>query len=307
MFRTIDAKGCAMKKNGCDRYISAVWWPIVLVFCWVLIPLCGSQIEAQHLKSTVVLDLTQLPQDKQKRVEGLQEMIRDYIDNSQWVDDLFDFEVSLTFTMSLQDISQTYEDRYSAQLKVSNNRDIQHNDRYCRFPYQMNDPLFRDDSNYDPLTGLIDFYVYMILGGEMDKRALLGGTPFYQKALNVCMNASFGRSEFHRGWDERKEAGEKILAEEMETFRQLQAIFFRAKFYDKNGESEKAKRYCRAVIIELGEMFEADPQDERIEGFFKYHYFEIIDLFKEDDVPALFVKLIELDPDHKEEYEKYTD
>ncbi|MFQ6092246.1 MAG: DUF4835 family protein [bacterium] len=296
-----------MKKSGRDRSASGVWGPVVLLFCWVLALFCTAQTEAQHLKSKVVLNLTQLAEVKQKRVEGLQETIRDYIDNSRWIDDPFDFEVPLSFTMSLQDISQTYEDRYLAQLQVSNNRDIQYRDKYCRFPYQMNDPLFRDDSNYDPLTGLIDFYVYMILGGEMDKRAILGGTPFYEKALEVCQNAGFGRSEFYQGWDLRKELVEKVLDDEMATFRKLEAVFFRAKVYHKDGRGKKARQYCRAVILKLGKMFEANPQDERIKDFFKYHYFEIGELFEDEKASALFEKLIELDPEHREEYEKYID
>lgn len=274
---------------------------------WGLLSLFDVPVEAQIFKSEVVLDVTQLPETKKERVEGLDETIREYIDNSQWIDEPLKFDVPITLTMSLRDISAQHEDRYEAQLQASNKRDIQHKDRYCKFPYQMNEPLFRDDNTYDPLTGLIDFYVYIIAGGEMDKRALLGGTPLYEKALNVCQNATFGESIFHRGWDERTALVEHVLSEDMDTIRKLHAIFFRAKVYHQEGNSAKAIRYCRAVVIELGKMFDENSDDERVKEFLKYHYFEIGELFGDEKDPALFRRLIELDPDHREEYEKYLD
>ena len=288
--------------------ISEQWRRGGFVLCWILIALFPIQVEAQVLKSSVNLDLTRLPQEKQKRLENLQETIRNYIDESRWIDDPLDFEVPFTFTMAeMMDISETYEDRYSTKFQVSNNRDIHYKDKYCRFPYQVNESLYRDDSNYEPLTGLIDYYVYIILGGEMDKRAILGGTPFYQKAQDVCMNAAFGGHEFYKGWEDRKELVDNILSEEKETFRKLQAIFFKAKVLHTQGQDTKARQYCRVVILELGKMFDMNRDDEQVKEFFKYHYFEIGELFKDQNDPSLFQRLIELDPGHKEEYEKYFD
>lgn len=271
-------------------------------------PMCffNVSVEAQIFKSEVALDLTQLPETKKERVEGLDDTIRDYIDNSQWFENPLSFEIPITLTMSLLDASAQYEDRYSAQLQASNNRDIQFKDRFCKFPYQMNEPLFRDDNSYDPLTGLVDFYIYMIVGAEMDKRAILGGQPSYEQAKKVCQNAMFGESIFHTGWDKRTELVEKIASEEWETIRKLHAIFFRAKIYHQEGNGAKARRYCRAVVIELGKMFDENQEDEKMKEFLKYHFFEFGPLFEEEKDPALFQRLIEMDPDHREEYEKYT-
>ena len=295
-----------MTESKYGRLFSKLW--LILFISWGILTffLC-TLIEAQYLRSEVSFDLTKLPETKQKRVEVLQETIREYIDNSNWTDTPLDIEIPLTLTMSLTDRSEAHEDRYGVQLQVTNKRDIQYKDRYGFFPYQMNDPLYRDDNSYEPLTGLIDFYVYMILGGEMDKRAILGGTPFYQKAQEVCENAGFGRSEFHQGWDERKDIIDKILSEEWDTFRKLKAIFFKAKVLYNQGHGNKARQYCRVVVLELGKMFDTNSEDERVKEFLKYHYFEIGELFKDKTDPALFQRLIELDSDHRDEYEKYLD
>ena len=296
-----------MGKDQHNSHLSVMWSLCLFLFCSALFSLFSLRAEAQRLTSTINLDMTRLSQEKQKRLEGLQEALRQYIDDSRWTDEQLNYEVPFTFTMAeMQDLSTTYEDRYSTKLQISNNRDIQYQDKYCRFLYQMNDALFRDDANYEPLTGLVDFYVYMVLAGEMDKRAILGGTAFYQKAQEVCTNAGFGRSEFHLGWDRRKDLIEHMLSEDMQTFRKLQAIFFRAKVYHVNGDGTKARQYCRVVILELGKMYDENSEDERVKDFFKYHYFEIGELFKDKKDPTLFQRLIELDPDHKEEYEKYT-
>jgi hypothetical protein len=189
-------------------------------------------------------------------------------------------------------------------VQISNSRDIQFTDKYCRFPYQMNDPLFRDDVNYDPLTGLIDFYVYMTIGAEMDKRAILGGTPYYQKAQNVCTDAGFEQDEFYNGWDRRKQLVESMLSESMDTYRKIQAIFFKAKVLHAQGDSNKARKYCRAVVQELEKMVTTNKDDQRVKDFFKYHYFEIVEMFKDAKDAAFFERLIKLDPDHQKEYQR---
>ncbi len=275
-----------------------------VLLCAAFIVLGTSLSQAQQFKSTVTLNISQLPQEKQKRVESLQETVRDYIENSEWTEEQYEFEVPFTLTMTLQDMSETYEDRYSAQMQVSNQRDMQHTDKYCRFPYQVNDQLYRDDASYDPLTGLIDFYVYMALGVEMDKRARLGGTPYYQKAERICTDAGFGQDEFYTGWDTRKELVEKALADDMQTYRILQYVFFKARLMYTQGEENKARQYTRVVVQELGKMAEADQADLRIKDFFKYHYFEIVAMFKDTENQALFEKLIELDPDHRDDYQQ---
>ena len=44
----------------------------------------------------------------------------------------------------------------------------------------------RDPSRYDELTGLIDFYVYIALGLELDSYGYLGGDAMYSRAWQIA-------------------------------------------------------------------------------------------------------------------------
>lgn len=54
-----------------------------------------------------------------------------------------------------------------------------------QFNYPEGKSLIHDELQFDPLTGLLDYYCYLMLGYDFDSFSELGGTPYFIKAQNV--------------------------------------------------------------------------------------------------------------------------
>jgi hypothetical protein len=280
------------------------------LFLWGLIAL-GAQAEAL-LDANIELFTELLPDEKEEKLENLQGKLEDYFCDYEWIEDFSGPAIPFSFRIYLVDESRGFEDRYGARVHVSNDYDLQYLDKDIHFPYQPDEPLEHDAIIYHPLTGVLDFYAYLIIGGEMDKRATLGGDPYFKKAQEVVQSALF--SEYYRGWNRRKEELEAILIDENIPFRKMLAVYFRALSYVEEGELEKAKRFCLSALAMIEEILArrgteeglSREQEEQIARFFTYHHMEIADLFKQDpNAQAVFEQLMTLDPQHGEVYQKY--
>lgn len=276
---------------------------IALGAIWILL-IC-SAARAQEVKASVTTILKTLPLEKQRRLADFAEKIERYINDYEWFDD-FEITVEVQMQWLLEDISSSSEERYRAQILVSNNSDIQYFDKRCRFPYNPSEPLVHIDPAFTPLTALIDFYVYLIIAGELDKYGTLVGTPYYQKALDIAQQARYGLGRFNEGWDLRMDLAKRLLSEEHKPFREMvDYYFYGLSVRDEN--VDEARKYVAEAVKRLAQMLEKDPKNDFCHKFLDAHHIEIVDLFSEAKDKAIFRTLIEIDPDHADVYKKYLE
>jgi hypothetical protein len=301
--------GIAKEKFSVGGFAGVTAVVLVILTLLALMPL---QVRAEQLDATIELFTELLPAERQDKLENLEELIEEYFCEYEWIEDFSGDPIPFSFRMYLVDESRGFEDRYGARVHVSNDYDLQYLDKESHFPYRPQEPLEHDAIVYHPLTGLLDFYAYLIIGGEMDKRATLGGDPYFKKAREVIQSALF--SEYYRGWNRRQEELEAILTDENIPFRKMLAVYFRALDDVKDEELEKGRRFCRSALAMIEEILAkkdteeglSREQQEQIAKFFTFHYLEIADLFKEDPQgQEVFQWLIILDPQHEEVYRKY--
>jgi hypothetical protein len=282
---------------------------LVLALCGFSSPgSAGEQFEAE-----IELFIELLPAEKQEKLEDFEEKLEEYFNDYDWIEDFSGPPISFSFRIYLVDESTGFEDRYGARIHVSNNYDMQELDKDSHFPYRPHEPLEHEAIIYHPLTGLLDFYAHLVIGDEYDKRATLGGDPYFKKARDVVQRALF--SEYYRGWNRRREHIEAILAEENLTYRKMLAVYFRALQYAEHGEMENARLFCRSALAMIQEILKrretdaglSHEQEEQVARFFAFHYLEIADLFEKDPQgQEIFDLLMIIDPEHREVYEKYS-
>jgi len=261
--------------------------------------------KAQEVRAEVSTILKTLPLDKQQRLADFAQKIERYINNYEWFDEP-EITVEIKMQWLLQDISSSSEERYRAQILVSNNSDIQYFDKRCRFPYNPNEPIIHNEPAFTPLTGLIDFYVYLIIAGELDKYGTLAGTPFYQKALDIAQQARYGLGRFNEGWDLRVELAKRLLSEEHKPFREMVDYYFYG-LSVKDDDIEEARKYVAEAVRRLAAILEKDPKNDFCQKFLDAHHIEIIDLFANAKDKGIFRTLMELDPDHADAYKKHLE
>ncbi|RKY90258.1 hypothetical protein DRQ15_07830 [candidate division KSB1 bacterium] len=256
----------------------------------------------QKVIATVTVDLRRIPHERRYKVENLQDKLLSYINNFKWTEERYDYEIPIVIQIYLEDVSTNYEDRYKGRFLISNRSDMQFFDRRWMFNYSFTDNLQHSDTNFNPLTSFIDFYIYIMLGFEYDKCGRFAGTEFFEKARNISQQARFSR--FIDGWDERKVLIDKVLSKENLTFRQAVDLYFLGLSYQQQ-DSTALRKYCREAIALLYKMLQYDPQHQMAQQFTKNHSAEIIDIFKNTRDKSVFQKMILIDPAHKDMYQKY--
>jgi len=255
---------------------------------------------AQHVSADVKLILERLPLEKQKKLATLEQDIETYLNDYTWLEEQ-EWEIPLQIQIVLQDVSASFEDRYSGTFLISNTTDLQYYDKYWKFPYQAGDRLVHQEGVFDPFTGFIDFYVYLILGGELDKYSLLGGTKSYEKAKHINDQARFN-TQFMLGWDERTKLLQSILDESNIPFRKAKYFLWIAITYGAEGDTTAEKYGIQGIEI-LEEFLKNHPDHKEARDFLKAHHIELGELFKNS--PSILEKLIALDPEHEAGYRRH--
>ena len=268
-----------------------------LALCILIITAAGNGW-AQKIQARIKVDLQRLSLDKQQRLEDLAKDIETYINDFDWTGDAPDQIIPVTMQIFLTDQSVSYESRYAGTFYITNNLDIKYYDKYWRFPYQDGDRLMHEENMFHPMTGFIDFYINLILGGEYDKLDHLGGTPFYEKANYINEQAKFN-TQFAYGWEERSRLIEKIMSDDYQPYRLVKDQFFLGMAYV--GESDTtARRHCHEAIKIMEQILRMNPEDAEIMGFLEAHHLEIVELFRgENEVLGLLARI---DPAREEKY-----
>jgi hypothetical protein len=263
----------------------------------------AAPVNAQKIRAEATLLLERLPLEKQQKLKDFYQAIETYISDYDWTGEVWDQEIPLTIQIYLQDHSVSYESRYAGTFLITNNLDIQYYDKYWRFPYQDGERLFHQEGVFDPLTGFMEFYVYLILGGEYDKQGRLLGTPYFEKAKYIAEQAQFN-SQFILGWDERNRLIDRILSDEYKPFREMVDLFFLGMSYVGEADTT-ARRYCNGALDVMDRILRRNPDHPEALQFMKAHHLEYIDLFKGDE--EMLRRLMDIDRARAETYEKYIE
>jgi len=249
---------------------------------------------AQKVVPRVKTILQTLPLEKQEWMRDFHEKVENYIRARDWHDKNYGGEIHVYMEFLLQDNSTSSEERYSVNLLVSNGEDLQYFDKRCRFKYTHGEQISVNDPEQLPLTNLIDFYVYLILGGEFDKRGTLEGTPFYEKARDIAQHARYGLGRFVEGWDLREKLIKELLSEAHRPFREMVDYYFYG--LSLIGEDDaQARKYCAEAVDRLVKILTDDPKNDHATKFIDAHRREIIGVFANSPEANVLLRLAQVD------------
>lgn len=276
----------------------------LIMFVLIIFTCYAHQLFAQKLKAQVTITIENLPLEQQEKLKMFKQVIEDYINGHNWTNNEIEVEFPITMQIFFSSFSaSSFEDRYGIQILISDNSDVQYFDKRCSMAYQEGEVLQHSDGNWTSLTSLLDFYIYIVIGDQMDKFGRFMGTPYFEKARVISEQAKFGMGRFQLGWDIRSQLIQDILSEKNKKFREMKDFYYYGIFYAEEDKT-KARKYCSAAIDMIEEIMKQESEQEKCKKFLSAHYIELIDLFQGGD-KAIFQKLIKLDPDHKDVYEEF--
>jgi len=163
---------------------------------------------AQELNCTVNINSDQVQGTNKSVFNTLQKSVSELINNRKWTELTYANSERIECTMNII-VKKVDADIFTAEIQVQSRRPV-FNSSYnsTLFNFKDNDYVF-NYKEFDQLeinantitsnlTAVLAYYVYLIIGYDMDSYSRLGGTPLFQSAESI-VNAAQG-SDLGKGW-----------------------------------------------------------------------------------------------------------
>lgn len=296
--------------------------PIRLLAAFLFVSTVGltfaPDVAAQEFNCTVSLDYRNLSGSDYGFLSELEDRIDEYINDRSWTEDRFleteRIECSISVVVE-EAISLT---SFRARLIITSRRPIYNttqysnvvrfNDANWQFNYAQGQPLVFDIERYDPLTSILDFYAYVLLGYDYDTFDELGGSEFFEVARRIGERA---QSQSAAGWSQiGDDRGRMNLITQLldPRFRALRTAYFDYHFGGLDHfvtESEAARQAVLSVVERLEELFDQVNRQYVIDLFFSTKSSEIASVFEgSPQRTAAYDLLRQVDPSNISEYER---
>ncbi len=272
------------------------------VLVLLLLTLITLPASAQRLVSYVKINTDKMPQENQNKLNGLDRIVENYLNQREWGPN--DYKYNLEFDVEIyfdEVLDVEFEDRYKAQIVVSNRSNMQYSDPRWQFAYDPGTQLFFNDQ-FDSFRSAIDFYTFMALGFEHDKVKKFGGEPYYERARQIASQARLS-SRYFLGWDKREEWVEEITDPQNDYIRYLNFLYYTGEWlYYTERDRETAKQYLLYAIKQLDKIRDT----AKLKRFYDLNYYNYASALSEYEEWSPLSKLASLDPNeqHADFYER---
>lgn len=162
---------------------------------------------AQELNCTVEVNSSQVEGTYRNVFDELTTNITEYFNENEWTNAQFsqNERIECRFFLTIKEYNG---DKVKGDIQVQLSRPVFNStytttllnfkDTKVEFEYHEGDQLIRNDNGWNGnLTGILDFYAYLILALDFDSFSPRGGQPYFDKAAAVVQ---FAQSSGEVGW-----------------------------------------------------------------------------------------------------------
>ena len=205
-----------------------------LNFSTAIFLLIGSFSWAQFIEVNAELDLRRISEGDRQLVTTLAEDIENYFLNTQFSATTNDLEMIVDIRLVLESVSQGgSQTTINAQAIFANKQvqpagNLKTLDQYfyakgIQFPYSQGRKMFYTTA-FEPLASFLDYYAFMFIATEMDTWEYMGGTSFFNRAIEI---SDLGKdSDWSTGWDDRWKKSRKVKSNQY--LRSMRFNYFKA-------------------------------------------------------------------------------
>lgn len=274
---------------------------------------------AQEIAAKVTVNFEALQIEYREKLINFATQIEDYINKNKWTDLKWEGP-KIPVSIQVYFRSGNPSNRYSAQVVITSQRPIYQSEKSAlmlklmdpnwEFTYEKNQVLLFNPSLFEPLTGFINYYIYMILGIDSDTYEEFGGTKYYNQALSIAYQGA--SSNFSSGWSpgegafNRVDFASEFLNEKYQNFRKA---FFDYHYNGLDLASENPELPIKKLLnlIKVTEELRAKvfTRSMLLKVFFDTKYLEFCELLKDYPDKSVFDRLKKIDPAHISTYDEY--
>lgn len=251
--------------------------------------------EAQELDARVTINHQQVQGTSTSVFETLKTTLEQFLNDREWTNLQFkkNERISCSFAITVKKYSPS-ENTFEGSLYVQSTRPVYgsgyttttfaFNDPNFNFTYQEYDQIdFRTDMVDNNLTAMLGYYVYLILGYDMDSMSPLGGTEYFKTAQSIVTNA---QSMSEKGWKAFEDSKNRyaiindLLDGGMTPLREMQYAYYRQGLDVMSENSERGRAAISQALEKLKQAHENKSLSSLPQIFTEYKRDEIMNIYK---------------------------
>lgn len=290
-----------------------------IIFCAAIVAFsAAADAPGRELDVSVSINYEQIPIDQREDILTMREDVETYLNSmsyrdAEWEGDPIKVDITI-YIMSRRGNS------YSGRLFVVSSRALYQQegssvavrvlDDQWSFPYSRNAVLTHQRNQYDRFTSMLDFYMCIVIGMDLDSYGELDGLEMYERARQIWQN---GSAEGIGGYDAYSEPGEftkynlvsDLTNQRYNRFRELIFAYYVDGLDLMASDREQALANLDGVIDDMIRFKnKLASASVLLQFFFDTKHLEFADLFKDYyDAEEVFRKLQYLDPGHSTTYQ----
>lgn len=276
---------------------------------------------SQELLATVTVNSDKIRSTERSVFDDMENAFEQFLNNRKWSTDTFKphERIKCHFNIIIDDMPTIGQ--FTASVQIQSARPIFNTnyestlfnfaDRDWQFEYVESQPLdFSDNGFTTNLTSLLAYYAYIIIGFDYDSFSDLGGTNYFQKALNVVNNA---QQTNRGGWKSLESNRNRYWLIENLTNKRMEPIRSGYYTYHIQGldqfseEPDKSRIKIIPVLNSLFQIKKQSPASILVISFLDAKSSELVNIFSEGDMQVrrqAYNILTQVNPAKREDYEK---
>ena len=295
---------------------------LLTVLAFMLLPLSASA-EGEELNANVTLNASKVQGTNTEVFTQLEEALKAFINDRKWTPNVYEEveRINCNFTFIVN--SYANDGSFDCSLMVQASRPVYgasytstlflYEDKSIKFKYQPFDRLdFVEDNLDNNLTAVVAFYVYMIIGMDMDSMGELGGSEFLNKALTIANNAqNLGDAGWRAGSssNNRYSIIDDYMNGAMEPVRKLMYKYHRLGLDTMFKNADGGRKAITESIALLKKAYEDRPMAYFTKLFTEYKVDEIVNVYSKctpEEKKTVVETLSNINPSLSSEWDKIT-
>jgi len=283
---------------------------------------CG--VWGQEFRCNVSVSSSRVEGTNKQVFESMRTDIYEFMNNRKWSDNVFTTDERIECTIFIQITSQVSSDEFTGTLQVQLNRPVFNSsynspllnlkDNDIQFKYVEFQPMeFDETGNSNPLTNLLAFYAYTILGFDYDSFSPLGGSPYFQKARDIVNRSQNAREKGWRAFEgnfNRFWLIENLTNKSYGPFRELIYRYHRLGLDLLSEKPDLGRSEIADALKNMQRVYRSKPDTYVNRLFFDAKSDELVNIFSKgstDEKGRVMSILSECDPSNSGKYQKILD
>ena len=266
----------------------------------IILILVASTIVAysQELNFKVIVNADQIQTTDRAIFRDMERAFANFLNTRKWSGDAYKNYEKVSGTLFLNISKMPSIGNFTANAQITSARPVYNTnyetvllnfaDREWEFEYIESLPLEYNDNSYiSNLTSMLAFYAYIVLGMDYDSFSELGGTPYFQKALNVVNNA---QSSNRPGWQalgsnrNRYALIENLHNPQMTELRKNTYRYHRQALDSFDKTPDDSRKIVLEVIKNVKNVWSIYPNSIFVISFFDTKATELVNIFSDGNI-----------------------